>query len=148
MRLGEAGDQRRGGDEQDRIALADGGAAERDRQMRLADAGQARQQRRVAVGHPPAGGKLAHLLLVERGLGGEVEAVEVAQGGKVGDLGPHLDAPFVAPTDLAFDKQGHGVAQPRLALRRFVEQAVKLVADGGQPQPGQNVGEGPRGRGS
>jgi len=40
MRLGEAGHQRRRGDEQDRIALADRGAAERDRQMRLAHPGR------------------------------------------------------------------------------------------------------------
>ena len=59
----------------------------------------------------------------------------------MGDLGRHLDPPFVAPADLALDEEGHGVAQAQLALGGFVEQAVELIADGGQLQPGQHVGE-------
>ena len=30
----------------------------------------------------------------------------------MGDLGRHLDAPFVAPADLALDEQGHGASLP------------------------------------
>ena len=45
--------------------------------MGLADAGRPQQQQRVAVSHPTAGGELTDLRLVERGLGGEVEAVEI-----------------------------------------------------------------------
>ncbi len=109
--------------------------------MRLADPRRPEQKQRIAVGHPAASGELAKLLLVERGLGGEVEAVEIAQGREVGDLGRHLDAPFVAPADLALAQKGHRVAQAQLALGGFVEQAVELIADGGQLQPGQHVGE-------
>jgi len=101
MGLGKAGDQRRRSDEEHRVAFANGGAAERDGEMRLADSGRPEQEKRVAVGDPAAGGKLAELLLVERGLGGEVEAVEIAQGGEVGDLGRHGDAALVAPAQLA-----------------------------------------------
>jgi hypothetical protein len=53
---------------------------ERDRQMRLADAGRPQQQRSVAVRNPTAGGELADLAAVERRPRAEVEAVEIAQG--------------------------------------------------------------------
>lgn len=49
MRLGEGGDQGRGGNEQHRVSFADGFAAERNGQRRLAHTGWTEQQQRVAV---------------------------------------------------------------------------------------------------
>jgi len=76
--LGELRHQARGGDKEHRVAGQDRLAAERYRQVCLADAGRAQQQHRLAVGDKAPGGEFADLLLVERGLGGEVEAVEIA----------------------------------------------------------------------
>lgn len=59
MGLDEPGNERRRRHEQHRVALADGLAAERDRQVRLADAGRAEQQQRIAVRHPATGRQLA-----------------------------------------------------------------------------------------
>jgi hypothetical protein len=89
--------------------------------------------------HPAAGGQLADLSAVERGLGGKVEAVEVAHCREVGDLARHLDPPLVLAGDLALDQKSQGFAQAQLALGGLVQQSVELVADRGQLQPGQGV---------
>ncbi len=89
--------------------------------MGLADSGRAQQQKRGAVGDPAARGELADLGLVERGLGGEVEAVALAHGREVGDLDRHLDPPLVLAGDLALDEEGERLAQGHLAPRRLVE---------------------------
>ena len=78
LRLGQVRDQRHRAGEQHRIASDNRFAAERHGQMRLADARRTEQQQRVAVGDEASGGELADLRLVERGLGGEVEAGQVA----------------------------------------------------------------------
>jgi hypothetical protein len=67
------------------------------------------------MGDPAACGQLVDLGLVERRLCGEVEAVELAHGGKVGDLGRHLDPPLVLAGDLALDQEGERLAQGHLA---------------------------------
>lgn len=84
-----------------RLALADRLAAERDRQVRLADAGRTQEQERGAVGDPTAHRRIAELGFVERRLDGEVEAVEVAHRREVGDLDCDLDAPLVLARDIA-----------------------------------------------
>src|SRR5438874_1876061 len=76
VRLGERGDERRRRREQHRVALADRGPAERDGEMGLADAGRPQEQERLAMRHPAARRQLAQLARIDRGLGGEVEAVE------------------------------------------------------------------------
>jgi len=55
--------------------------------------------------HPAAGGKLADLARIDRGLRGKVEAVEIAHAREVGDLHRHLDAPLVLAGDLALDEE-------------------------------------------
>ena len=50
---------------QHREAVADGGAAQRDGEMLLADAGRAEQQQRLAMRRPTAGAELAHLARVD-----------------------------------------------------------------------------------
>jgi hypothetical protein len=89
--------------------------------------------------HPAAGGELADLAWIERGLGGKIEAVEVANHREVGDLARHLDAPFILTGDLAFDQKGQRLAQGQLALGRLVQQTVELVTDRGQLQPRQRA---------
>src|SRR3954454_317876 len=79
VRLGERGDERGGGDEQDRVALPDRLVAQRHRQVRLADPRRPQQQDRPGVGDEAGGCQLAHLPGVERGLGREVEAPQVAR---------------------------------------------------------------------
>src|SRR5208283_5729007 len=86
---------------------------------------------------PAAGRELADLARVERGLGGEVEVVEVAGARKVGDLARHLDAPLVLARDLPLDQEGERLAQGHFAARRLVNQIVELVADRGELEPGQ-----------
>jgi hypothetical protein len=57
----------------------------------------------------------------------------------VGDLDCHLDAPLVLAGNLALAQEGDGLAQRQLAPGCLVEQAVELVADRGQLQPGQHA---------
>src|SRR3546814_5369124 len=59
--LDQAGDQRRRGDEQHRVALADRLAAERDGEVGLAAAWWAAQEERRPVGYPAAGRQIADL---------------------------------------------------------------------------------------
>ena len=102
----------------------------------------------LAMRHPAAGGELTDLPPIERGLGGEVETVEVAHGREVGDLARHLDAPLVLAHDLALDQKGQCLDQGQLALGRLVQQTVELVTDRGQLEPGQRNAPGSRDRGS
>jgi hypothetical protein len=59
----------------------------------------------------------------------------------MGDLDRHLDAPLVLAGDLALDQEREPLAQGQLALGGLVQQAVELVADCGQLQPGQGLGQ-------
>jgi hypothetical protein len=106
--------------------------------VRLADPGRAQEQHRLAVGDKTPGGELADLLLVERGLGAEVEAVEIAHNRKARQPQAHLDAPLVLARDLALDEEGQRLAQAQLALGRLVEQIVELIADRGQLETGEH----------
>ncbi len=90
---------------------------------------------------PAAGGQFADLPRVERGLGGEVEALEVARAGKMRDLAGHGDAPLVLAGDLSLDQKAEGLAQRHLAPCGFVEQGVELVADRGEFEPRQPARE-------
>ena len=110
--------------------------------MRLADAGRAQQQQRLAVGNPAAGGQLADLALVDRGLGREVEAVEIAPIGEVGDLDRHLDPPLILAGDFPLAQERQRLAQRHIAPSRLVEQTVELVADRRQLQPRQHGEQG------
>ena len=94
--------------------------------------------------HPAARSELADLPGIERGLGSEVKAVEVAHRREVGDLPRRLDAPLVLASYLSLDQEGHRLAQGQLALGRLVQQAVELVADRGELQPRQRGPAGSR----
>ena len=55
--LRERGDQRRRRDEEDRVAGLDGGAAERDREVGLADARRTEEQHVLGAGDEAAGAR-------------------------------------------------------------------------------------------
>jgi hypothetical protein len=57
-----------------------------------------------------------------------------------GDLDRDPDAPAVLARDFKLDQEGQGL-QGHLAPRRLVHQAVEVVANGGQLQPGQPASE-------
>jgi hypothetical protein len=115
--------------------------------MRLADPRRSQQQQRFAMRHPAAGGELADLSRIERGLDGprvralrgprtgSVETVEIAHRREVGDLACHRDAPLVLAGNLALDQKGQRLAQAQLALGGLVQQTVELVADRGELEP-------------
>jgi hypothetical protein len=140
--LGQGGHQGRRGDAQDGVALADRLAAGRDRQMGLAHAGQPQQEQGLAMSYPSAGGEVAHVARIERRLGLEVKAAQVAVGGEVGDLAGHLHAPLVLAGDLTLAEEPERFAQGHLPPGRFVQQGVEQVADGRPLQPCQHVDEG------
>ena len=141
VRLGEAGDQRHGAGEQHRIARHDRLAAERNRQMCLAHARGAEQQQRVAVGNETPGGQITDLGAVERGLGREVEAGEIAHEGELRQAEAHLDAPLVLARDLPRAEERQGLPQAHLLAGGLVEQRVELVADRRQLQPRQHLAQ-------
>src|SRR5918996_909469 len=139
VRPGERRYQRRRLNEQDRVAGKDRGPPDRDGEVGLADARRPEQQQRLAVGDEPAGCEIADLLRVERGLGFEVEAGEVPHVRELRDRHRHLDPALVLAGDLPLAEQGERLAQGQLALRGLVEQAVELIADRRQLEPGEHL---------
>jgi hypothetical protein len=139
--LASAATSERAGDEQDRVVLPDRLVAQRHRQVRLAGPRRPRQQDRLAVGDEAGGRQLAHLPGVERGLGREVEAPQVAREREVRDPHRHLDPSLVAARDLPLAQERERFAQRQLTPGRLVEQAVELIADHCQPQPAEHADE-------
>ena len=68
------------------------GAAERDGQMRLADARRTEDQHVFRLREKSAGRELAHQPLIDGRLEFEIEVVQRLDGRKVGDLEGHGDA--------------------------------------------------------
>ena len=97
--------------------------------MRLADARRPEQQERIAMLDPAAGGQVADLRLVDRGLGGDVEPVAIAHDREACEPDAHLGAPLVLAGDLALTEERQRLAQARLALGGLVQQRVERVAD-------------------
>ena len=60
--------------------------------------------------HPAADRQLADLTGVERGLDGEVEAVQIAHGWEVGGLAGHLDPTFFLAGHLALTQEANRLA--------------------------------------
>ena len=138
MRLGQHGDQGGGGDELHGIVLPDRLAPQAHGQMRLAGAGRAEQQGRVAMRDPSTGRQFADLARVERWLRVELEAGELAHEGKLRDLAGHRDAALVPSGDLALDEEPQRLAQGHLRAGRLVQQDIELVPDRGELEPVQH----------
>jgi hypothetical protein len=141
VRLGEAGDQCHRRRELDAVAGEDRFLAERDGEMRLADARRPEQQHVLAVGDPARGRQVAHLPRVDRRLRLEVEACQVLHCREVRELERHLDAPMIFPRDLAFAQHRQRLACRQVRAGGFVEQAVEPIADAGELQPHQHLVE-------
>lgn len=84
-------------------------------------------------------GDLADLLLIDRRLRGEVEALEVAHEREASQADAHFDAALVLARNLTFAEQGQCLSDTQLAPRRLVDQAVDLVTDRGQLQPVEHL---------
>src|SRR4051794_22178291 len=138
MRLGELRDERRCGYKQDRVADRDGLTADRHRQVGLANPRRAEEQKCLAVGDKASRGELADLALVDRGLGREVEAGEVAHEREPGEPDAHLDTPLVLAGDLALAEHPERLSDRQLAATRLVHQAIELIADGRQLEAGEH----------
>ena len=105
MRLCELRHQGRRWNEQHRIAGQDCLAPDRHCQMRLTDAGRPQQQHGLGIGNEAAGCQLADLLFVDRRLGGEVEAVEIAHEREARQPDAHLNAALILARNLALAEQ-------------------------------------------
>src|SRR5690606_4296793 len=139
--LAELGHQRVRRHEQHAVAGADHFAAKRDGKMRLADAGRAEEQERVAVGNEAPRGKLPQLLRVERWLRVEVEARELAHERELRDRQMHLDPALVLARDLALAEERQCLAEREIEAARLVEEPIELIANGGELQPRQHARE-------
>src|SRR5690606_23329018 len=102
------------------------------REMGLAHSGWAEQQERIPIADPAAGSELLDELGIEGWLGVELEALERAHEGELGDGTRHLDAPLVLARDLGLAEELHGVEQRELAPASGIQEAVELIADGGE----------------
>ena len=99
------------------------------------------QQHRFTVGDEASRRDLPDLRLVERRLGAEVEPGEVANKGEPRQAESHVDAPLIPTADLPFAEQGQRLADRQLGPAGFVDEAVELVAQGGQLQAVEQGGE-------
>ncbi len=86
-------------------------ASQGDRKVRLANPGRTLDQQRVSVGDPAAGGEVAHLLGVQRGLGGKVKPLQRALVRELRDPRAHLDTPLLAVRHLRPAQQRQRLAQ-------------------------------------
>jgi hypothetical protein len=91
--------------EQHRVAGQDRLPPDRYRQMRLANPWWPQQQHGLGIGNEAPGRDLADLLLVDRRLGGKVEAVEIAHKREARQPNAHLDAPLILARNLALAEQ-------------------------------------------
>src|SRR5438445_466712 len=139
MGLGELGYQGRRLSEQHGIACKDRLAPDRHCQMRLADPGRPQQQHRLGIGDEAPGRDLADLLLVDRGLGGEVEADDAVEVDRVDNTlepaGPAMvnrDLPpgMADAEQIAGDYHAHGFTdQPprhRIGIAIDLNDAISL----------------------
>ncbi len=109
--------------------------------MRLADAWRPKQQHVVPVGEVASGFQLADERPIDRRLQGEVEVLQAALQGEVGDLGPHLHALLVLGCDLFAQHAVEEVQVAALLLGRVLEQGLQPVAGGDELEPRQVAGD-------
>src|SRR4051795_1186611 len=93
---------------------------------------RAEEQKCLTVRDKASRGELADLALVDRGLGREVEAGEVAHEREPGEPDGHLDTPLVLAGDLPLAKNPDRLPDRQPAATRLVHQAIELIADGRQ----------------
>src|SRR2546428_670818 len=119
LAVDEVGEERRRRGEEHGVAGLDDGAAEGDRQVRLADAGRPEEERILGAGDETAGRQLAHELGVDGGLKLEVEVLQGLHRREGRELDPHLDPAALLGGHLIAQQLVEEVDVRRLQPRRF-----------------------------
>jgi len=116
------------------VPSLDGGAAECDREVRLADAGWPEHEHVLGAGDEAARGELANELGVDRRLELELELVECLHRREVCDLDPHRDALLLLGLRLLAEDLVEEVEVRRLGTRCLRQDPVEALRDRAEPQ--------------
>ena len=128
--------------ELDLVPLFDRLDPECDGEVGLAHAGRPQKDQVLPVGDPAHRREFLDLLGVDRGLVGEVEALQCLDEGQPGHPGGHLGAPVTAGRQFVLhDVPEEGAVVPFL-LGRVGEEALKLIRQPGQLQFAQFLFQG------
>ena len=127
-------DQMGGGEEAYAFAVAARGEAQGDGDVRFARAGIANQTGVAVFVDPLVTRQLQHLLLVERGRRGEVEAVQVLDAGEAGLFDPRPQRVGVPSGDFQFRQTQQILFVALVGRGGLAGQLLALTAHGGQAQ--------------
>jgi len=127
VRLRERRQEGGRGNKQHRVASFDRCAAERDADVRLADAGRPEQQHVFCLRDEVARGELAYEPRIERGLELEVELLEGLHDGEVGDLDPHRQAALLLGIELFAQDSVEEVEIGRLLACSVGEHGIESI---------------------
>src|SRR5947207_5917776 len=133
--FGEGGQECGRAREEDGVAGLDDGAAERDREMCLADAWRAKDQNVFGLDEKSAGGKLPHETLVDRWLEFEIEVLERLHRREVRDLEPHGDASPLLGIDFLSQHAVEEIEIRRFGAGRLTQHGVQPLGHIAEPQP-------------
>src|SRR5215204_4688252 len=133
--FGEGGEQRGGTGEEHRVPGLDGGAAEGDREMRLADTGRPEDQHILGAADKAAGRQLTDQALIDRGLELELELLERLHRREVRDLHAHGDALALFGLDLLSQHLVEEIKIGRLTFGGLIEDCVEALGDEPETEP-------------
>src|SRR4029453_12840022 len=111
------------------------GAAERNRQVRLAHAGRPEDQDILRLRQKAAGPQLANQALVDRRLKLEIEVVEGLDRREVRDLQTHGDAGALLRVDLLAQEPSQEATTRGLGPRGVIQHTVEALRHVAEPQP-------------
>jgi hypothetical protein len=134
LRPRELCEERCRGHEQHRMAGLDGGAAERDCQVRLTNAGRPEHEHVFGAGDEAAGRELAHELGIDRRLELELELLERLHRWEVRDLDPHRDALLLLGLGLLGEHLIKKVEVCGLGACGLRQDAVEALRHGTEPE--------------
>ena len=137
--LGQRGDERQGLSEDGPIAFAHRLDPQRDRLMRLPDAGRPEQNDVLAVGDESALCELLKPLLVDRGLEGEIEALERLDVRELGQSRSNGDVLFLFGGHFLREELVEEVGIGEVVLGRFLESGLQPLVDPVQPEMAEVV---------
>ena len=120
--------------ERDRETALDRAHAQRDRQVRLSDAGRTEDQERLLLLDPPAGRQCLDPASLDRRLKREVEIADRLAGRKSRESKRPADAPLLAPRLLRLEQRLQEVRRALLVLDGLGEQAGERLGGKAQPQ--------------
>ena len=123
------------------VAPIDRFAPECDRQVRLAQHRRPEQQQGLPVARSAPVAQIPDLPRIDRGCASVRSLRAMRTYGEARELHTHLDAPcYCRAGRLTLGQEQQRFAQHHLCPAGFVEQAVELVADRRQVQPGEQSG--------